>query len=106
MTFVATDKGVPQGGIISPLLSNLVLHELDEYVGNLIQARTQANQNVKPLKANPKYDKIGRELRKCTDREERRRLITEKLKTPRHVPNPNHRKMKYVRYADDWLIGI
>ena len=30
--FRATSEGVPQGGVISPLLSNIMLHEFDEYL--------------------------------------------------------------------------
>ena len=33
--FYQTLMGVPQGGIISPLLSNLVLHELDKFIKKL-----------------------------------------------------------------------
>lgn len=32
--------GVPQGGIISPILSNIVLHELDRYITDLIEAKS------------------------------------------------------------------
>lgn len=38
--------GVPQGGIISPLLSNLVLHELDVYISSLIKEREKANEGI------------------------------------------------------------
>jgi len=31
-----TEAGVPQGTIISPLLSNIYLHELDEYINSEI----------------------------------------------------------------------
>ncbi len=33
--------GVPQGGIISPILSNIVLHELDRYITDLIEAKSK-----------------------------------------------------------------
>ncbi|KMW70257.1 MAG: group II intron reverse transcriptase/maturase [Limnoraphis robusta] len=34
-----TDKGTPQGGVISPLLANIALHELDEYWSSIDWAK-------------------------------------------------------------------
>lgn len=42
--FISTELGVPQGGIISPLLSNLVLHQLDTF----IDYATRGNGQKKP----------------------------------------------------------
>lgn len=42
-----TLKGVPQGGIISPLLSNLMLHELDKFVDKL-KARVETGNAEEP----------------------------------------------------------
>jgi retron-type reverse transcriptase len=42
------EMGVPQGVIISPLLSNLVLHELDSYMEQLIKNREEESKNEKP----------------------------------------------------------
>lgn len=33
--FCATSQGVPQGGVISPLLSNIMLNEFDQYLDNI-----------------------------------------------------------------------
>ncbi|MGO0309201.1 reverse transcriptase/maturase family protein [Endozoicomonas acroporae] len=32
MLFCATSEGVPQGGVVSPLLANIMLHEFDQYL--------------------------------------------------------------------------
>jgi retron-type reverse transcriptase len=50
--------GVPQGGIVSPILSNLYLHELDLYVEKLINKQNAANKGVSPTRKNPEYDKV------------------------------------------------
>lgn len=51
-TFNATYSGVPQGGVVSPILSNLVLDRLDKYVEtHLIPAYTRGSRR----KTNPPY---------------------------------------------------
>lgn len=39
--FVTGKLGVPQGGIISPLLSNVVLHELDLFIHKLMEEQNE-----------------------------------------------------------------
>lgn len=113
-TFVSTDKGVPQGGIISPLLSNLVLHELDKYIEELVYRREQENLGKKLYITNPKYHaltmKIYRLRKKKTlstsEQKILRGLGVERRKLKSIIPNPKVIRLKYVRYADDWIIGI
>ncbi|KAF8414396.1 type II intron maturase-domain-containing protein [Tirmania nivea] len=47
--------GVPQGGILSPLLSNVILHELDLYIEKRRKDYIKSNETRKPFVANPKY---------------------------------------------------
>lgn len=118
--FVDSEEGVPQGGILSPLLSNLYLHELDMYMENFIKNREELNQSSKPYKTNPQYHaltmKIHR-LRKKIDRTndlfERADLLKQykSLRSLRRrsksiIPNPDCVSIKFVRYADDWIVGI
>jgi retron-type reverse transcriptase len=109
------DKGVPQGGIISPLLSNLVLHELDMYVEELIQEEVKNNQGVKPTLKNPEYNKITAQIAKAKkeeglDEKQKKRkvkgLVARRLRVKSTLPNPEYIIMEYVRYADDWIMGI
>jgi len=55
--------GVPQGGIVSPLLSNLVLHELDLFILDIIKKKAEQMAGVEPYGPNPRYSskthKIG-----------------------------------------------
>ena len=62
--FVAADVGVPQGGIISPLLSNLVLHELDLYMEQRIRERALLSQGEAPSVRNPVYTKLNSKIRR------------------------------------------
>jgi group II intron reverse transcriptase/maturase len=109
-----TYSGVPQGGVLSPLLSNIYLHKLDEFV-----IRTLKPKFDRPAKCQrtAKYNSIRYQLailKKRIRKEEgvqRQPLIEEfkctramLLKTP--CKSQTDKKLKYVRYADDFLLGI
>lgn len=112
-----THMGVPQGGIISPLLSNLILNELDNFVGDLISEYTSTSENGSQMIINPAYTKLtGRISRlskkietKVNDSDLKKQKITlikERRRLPNRIPAPGFVKMDYVRYADDWIIGV
>ena len=53
-----TYSGTPQGGVISPILSNIYLHELDTFVMKLQNSFTQG----KKRKANPQHKRITNQM--------------------------------------------
>ncbi|AOY77257.1 reverse transcriptase/maturase family protein [Clostridium formicaceticum] len=166
-----TYSGTPQGGIVSPILANIYLNELDIYMEEYIRKFDKGNKRKENrqyknisnkihlkrrlLKEQPDekiqkakkeieeaYEEIKqycalhpeiknfnnddtvRRLRGCIykrnlvlrkpSEEERSKLISEikelskELKTLKTYEqmDEDHRRMKYVRYADDFLIGI
>jgi group II intron reverse transcriptase/maturase len=100
--------GTPQGGIASPILANSYLHELDAFVEQL-QAELEKGRQRRP---NHEYELISdRRYRLAkagkADTEEFRRLGTQMRNLPSlDTCDPNFVRIKYVRYADDWLIGV
>ena len=65
-----TLSGVPQGGTVSPILSNVYLHKLDEFVEQeLIPQYTRGAVRA----ANPAYRQVDALLRRAKRRGSRRR---------------------------------
>jgi len=100
-------SGTPQGGIISPLLANIYLNELDRYIEDtLIPAYTRG----KVRKENPDYGHLTGRIQRARDRkdtEEVKRLSRERRKIPAKMPcDPDYRRLRYIRYADDFLLGF
>jgi len=103
----ATLSGVPQGGVVSPILSNLVLDRLDQFVEQtLLPAYTRGDRR----KTNPPYVALTMaawKARKTGNFGAARRYNRLAQTIPSRDPqDPNFRRLGYVRYADDWLLGF
>jgi group II intron reverse transcriptase/maturase len=103
----ATLSGVPQGGIASPVLSNIYLHKLDEFVDKtLVPEYTRGRLRAK----NPEYRKVEQAIataRRKGDRAQVRALYRRLHSLPSQDPrDPGYRRLRYCRYADDTLLGF
>src|SRR5450755_2880958 len=102
-----TLSGCPQGGVVSPTLSNIYLDKLDEFIEQeLIPQYTRGALR----KGNPEYERIKarlRQARKHGDRAEARELGKQMRSLPSSDPmDPGYRRLRYLRYADDHLLGF
>jgi group II intron reverse transcriptase/maturase len=104
--YYPTFSGTPQGGVISPLLSNIYLNELDKFV----EAKLMPKYHKPELrKVNPEWNRLSwaiRVARQKGDLETVERLVKERNTVPHNYQNGDWRALRYVRYADDFLIGF
>ena len=118
--YIENYGGVAQGSGCSPVLANIYLNELDKYI--MEYAKKYDTRKEVRAKANPAYTRATYEIARARrqnkkewetltkeERRERRKKFRVLLREQyRHQPHTNKGRkwMEYVRYADDFIIGI
>ncbi|WP_432838795.1 reverse transcriptase/maturase family protein [Dactylosporangium sp. CA-092794] len=103
----ATLSGAPQGGIASPILSNIYLDRLDTFVETvLIPQHTRGDGRA----SNPAYQRKSAAITRARGRGDRV-AVRQLRKERRGIPgwdthDPHFRRLRYSRYADDHLLGF
>ena len=109
-----TLSGTPQGGIISPLLANIYLHELDKFIADMKAGFDKPKDRVftpEYMHVAGRVHYISRLLKKEVDPmriqtllQEQKVLRAQMLRLP--AKSQTDKRINYVRYADDFLIGV
>ncbi len=102
-----TYSGTPQGGVLSPLLANIYLNELDTFIEDEVIPRYTRGEK---RRANNEYYRLGYTIqcaRKAGDNANVRKLEQQRRRLPsQDTQDAGFRRLRYVRYADDFLLGF
>jgi group II intron reverse transcriptase/maturase len=103
----ATLSGAPQGGVASPILSNIYLDRLDTFVEQaLLPEYNRGDRRRRNRAYQVVVDQIAK-AKRHRDRAAVRLLTQHRRRIPSQDPDdPDYRRLRYVRYADDWLLGF
>src|SRR6266498_2516487 len=103
----ATLSGVPQGGVASPILSNIYLDRFDQFVEQQLLPDYDRGRR---RRVHPAYQRVENRIAKAKrhgDWGAVRALRRERRTLPSQDPDdPGYRRLRYVRYCDDFLLGF
>lgn len=116
-TFHNTYSGMPQGGIVSPILANIYLDKLDKYVKEYIRHFDMGTKRRPGKESNDlanERKRTVRKLKKIKDGTEKAALVARlKAIEQKRAAFPSgdemdgsYRRLKYIRYADDFILGV
>lgn len=114
--FHNTVVGTPQGSVLSPTLANIYLDGFDKFVEAKIKEYERGETKI----THPKYRSLSRKINyrlkkasNCLDPVEKEKILDEVktlrrefTSTPTVLHDGEYIRVKYIRYADDWIIGV
>lgn len=92
--YFTSELGTPQGSVVSPLLCNILLHKLDLWLEEYISIFNKGTRR----KVNPVWTRLTRAGKLAE--------VHALNISCRMAKDPDYKRMIFVRYADDFIIGI
>jgi group II intron reverse transcriptase/maturase len=110
----ATYSGSAQGGICSPILANIYLNELDKRFQDIktrFDKPKSADITAEYREVDNEMKRLSGRIDRTSDANERQKMIERYKELQKSLRNiqckpTDNKKLTFVRYADDWLVGV
>ncbi|WP_033195956.1 reverse transcriptase/maturase family protein [Streptomyces xiaopingdaonensis] len=103
----STLSGAPQGGVASPILSNIYLDRFDRFVEQRLLPEYNRGDT---RRRHPEYQRVATQIARAKKRGDAETVLLlrqeQRSRSSLDLNDPGYRRLRYVRYADDWLLGF
>lgn len=105
--FQRTLSGSPQGGVVRPILANIYLDRLDQWIETTLLPKHNRGEKRAINLEYRRWSKNAWRIDRRGKYQEARAMRVVARRLPSQDPDdPTFRRLRYIRYADDFLLGF